>query len=65
MPKMKTKRAAKKRFSLTAKGKAKIKKKGLRHILEKRSSNSKRKLRKTGYVHTSDMPHIRRLLPNG
>jgi large subunit ribosomal protein L35 len=55
MPKMKTKRAAAKRFKLTATGKVKVKKAGLRHILTKKSRNLKRDKRKAGYVHPSDM----------
>ena len=63
MPKMKTKRAAAKRFSLTATGKIKIKKANLKHILEKRSSNLKREKGKTGYVHQSDVKQVMRMLP--
>ena len=36
MPKMKTRKAASKRFRVTANGKVKYKKQGLRHILTKK-----------------------------
>lgn len=65
MPKMKTKRAAAKRYKLTGKGKIKIKRNNLRHILTKNSSDSKRKKRKTGYVHESDVRQAKRMLPYG
>lgn len=62
MPKMKTRRAAAKRFSLTAKGKIKIKKANLRHILEKKSAKSKRGFRKAGYVNEADVARVKRCL---
>jgi len=66
MPKMKTKRAAAKRFSLTASGKVKYKKMNLRHILTKKSSKRKRKLRKAGYVAAGPTYMIKKkLLPYG
>jgi large subunit ribosomal protein L35 len=66
MPKMKTKRAASKRFSLTANGKVKYKKMNLRHILTKKSSKRKRKLRKAGFLSNGPIHQIKKkLLPNG
>jgi len=66
MPKMKTKRAASKRFSLTADGKVKYKKMNLRHILTKKSSKRKRKLRKAGFVASGPVYQIKKkLLPYG
>lgn len=65
MPKMKTRRAVAKRFSITASGKLKLKKRGLRHILEKKSSNAKRSFRKPGLVHVSDVARVKRCLPYG
>lgn len=66
MPKMKTKRAAKKRFSLTANGKVKYKKMNLRHILTKKSSKRKRHLRKAGFVAAGPVYQIKKkLLPYG
>ena len=65
MPKMKTKRGAAKRYKMTANGKIKVKRKGLRHILTKKSRNTKRKLRKAGYVHPADMKLVQRCIPYG
>ncbi|HXW53833.1 MAG TPA: bL35 family ribosomal protein, partial [Myxococcota bacterium] len=47
-PKMKSGRATKKRFSLTASGKVKFKKKGLRHGMCNKNRKLKRNLRKAG-----------------
>ena len=63
MPKMKTKRAAKKRFKLTANGKVKIKKANLRHILTKRSRNLKRDKRQAGYLQGADAKNAKRAIP--
>ncbi|MCX7024175.1 MAG: 50S ribosomal protein L35 [Spirochaetes bacterium] len=66
MPKMKTKKAAAKRFTLTASGKVKYKKMNLRHILTKKSSKRKRKLRRPGYVANGPTYMIKKkLLPYG
>jgi large subunit ribosomal protein L35 len=66
MPKMKTKKSAAKRFSLTASGKVKYKKMNLRHILTKKSSKRKRKLRKAGILSTGPIHQIKKkLLPYG
>ncbi len=66
MPKMKTKRAAKKRYTLTANGKVKYKKMNLRHILTKKTSKRKRKLRKAGFVAAGPVTMIKKkLLPYG
>ncbi len=66
MPKMKTKKAASKRFSLTANGKVKYKKMNLRHILTKKTTKRKRNLRKAGFVAAGPVHQIKKkLLPNG
>ncbi|HOX17359.1 MAG: 50S ribosomal protein L35 [Spirochaetales bacterium] len=66
MPKMKTKKAAAKRFTLTASGKVKYKKMNLRHILTKKSQKRKRKLRKAGFLAAGPIHQIKKkLLPNG
>ena len=65
MPKMKTKKSAQKRYSLTASGKVKFKKKGLRHILTKKSSKRKRRLRHPDYAGKAVQKDIRKLLPYG
>ena len=65
MPKMKTKRSAKKRFSLTGTGKIRRSKAGASHILTKKTRKRKRRLRKGGTVEKVDERQIRRLLPYG
>lgn len=66
MPKMKTKKAAAKRFSLTASGKVKYKKMNLRHILTKKTTKRKRGLRKNGFVDPVSTYAIKKtLLPYG
>ena len=65
MPKMKTRKAAAKRYSFTGTGKVKYKKQGLRHILTKKSSKRKRKLRSAGLLSPAETPRIKKLLPYG
>ena len=62
MPKMKSNRGAMKRFRKTASGRIKRKHAFLRHILTKKGSARKRKLRKPGYVHEADEKRVRRML---
>lgn len=59
---MKTHSGAKKRFRLKPSGKIKRKKKGLRHILENKSSKRKRHLGKMDYVSQEDQNNILKLL---
>jgi large subunit ribosomal protein L35 len=63
MPKMKTNRAAAKRFKKTATGKIKRKKSMARHILTKKSAKRKRGLRKATYVKSADAKKLKYLLP--
>jgi large subunit ribosomal protein L35 len=63
--KMKTNRAAAKRFHFTAGGKLKRKKAGLRHFMRRKSTTAKRNLRNRAYISKADAPEIRLLLPNG
>ncbi len=63
MPKIKTNRAAAKRFSVTGSGKIKYKKRGLRHCLEHVSKDTKRGLGKTGYIHPVDHDNVKILIP--
>ncbi len=65
MPKIKTNRAAAKRFSKTGSGKFKFRKSHAGHLLGKKSAKRKRALRQTQIVKRSDMKEIRLLLPNG
>jgi large subunit ribosomal protein L35 len=63
MPKMKTHKGAKKRFSVTGKGKVRRLKAYKSHILTKKTSKRKRNLRRPGLVATTgDSQRMRRLL---
>jgi large subunit ribosomal protein L35 len=63
MPKLKTKRAAAKRFVKTATG-FKRGQSHRRHILTKKPSKRKRQLRRESHVHETDMNRVRQMLPN-
>jgi large subunit ribosomal protein L35 len=62
MPKIKTNRGAHKRFRVTASGKIKRAKAYTSHILTKKSSKRKRKLRKSTEVSEVDLRRVRRML---
>ncbi|MDP4031889.1 MAG: 50S ribosomal protein L35 [Pseudorhodobacter sp.] len=65
MPKMKTKSAAKKRFSFTASGRAKAGVAGKRHGMIKRTKKQIRNLRGTRVLFKSDGENIKKyFLPN-
>jgi large subunit ribosomal protein L35 len=59
----KTKKAAAKRFKITAKGKILRRKPGLRHLASSKSSKRKRGLRKVGQVHETMVKRIKDCLP--
>lgn len=61
-PKMKSNRAAKKRFSLTGTNKVKFKKKGLRHGMSNKNRKRKRNLRKAGIMTSGDAGLVIRAL---
>lgn len=63
MPKMKTRKSAAKRLRVTKNGKVKYKKQGLRHILTKKSTKTKRNLRKAGILSDSEQKRVQKLLP--
>ena len=63
MPKMKTNRAAAKRFKRTANGKIKRRRGYLRHILSSKTRKQKRRLGTATLVAPSDVPAVRQLLP--
>ena len=66
MSKLKTKKSAAKRFSLTGPGKVRYKKMNLRHILTKRSPKRKRQLRASGILDEADAKKVRKqMLPYG
>ncbi|NLW56715.1 MAG: 50S ribosomal protein L35 [Firmicutes bacterium] len=62
MPKMKTHRGAAKRFNLTGSGKIKKNRAFRSHILEKKSPDRKRKLRKADLVSPADQKRVKRML---
>lgn len=63
MPKIKTNRAAAKRFRKTKKGKIKAKCAYMRHILTTKAQKKKRGLRKSKYLAKADLKQVQRLLP--
>jgi len=65
MPKMKTKRAAAKRFGLTGTGKLKFHKRGRRHMLECKSRNRKRRLMGNFIVNNANLKQLKRILGVG
>ena len=65
MPKMKTKRAAAKRFKKTKSGLFKRGKSYSSHQFTCKTTKRKRGLRKIGYVSESDSGRVARMLPNG
>ena len=65
MPKMKTRRSAAKRFSVTGSGKIKRNKAFRSHILEKKSPKRKRNSRTAALVSKADIKREAKLLPNG
>lgn len=65
MPKMKTRRAAAKRFSINKNGKVKFKRANKRHCLEHQPKSSKRKRRASGVMFEGDARHVRKMMPYG
>ena len=62
MPKMKSNRAAKKRFKVTASGKIKREKAYKSHILTKKSPKRKRNLREATLVSKGDSGRVKRMV---
>ena len=62
MPKMKTRRAAAKRFKLTGRGRIKRNKANHSHMLIRRSKSAKRKMSKSGLVDSTEEKRVRRML---
>ncbi len=63
MPKLKTRKAASKRFRATGSGKIFRRKAGKNHLLEHKSSDKKRRFSQMALVHESDELNVRRMLP--
>ncbi|MCC8017847.1 MAG: 50S ribosomal protein L35 [Clostridiales bacterium] len=63
MPKMKTKRAAAKRFKKTGTGQLKRHKAYKSHILTKKTTKRKRNLRKATMTDASNVKNMKKILP--
>jgi large subunit ribosomal protein L35 len=63
MPKMKTKRAAKKRLRKTASGSLKRNRAWKQHHLETKSPKRRRRLRQGTLIHKSDEARLKPLVP--
>ena len=63
MPKLKTKSSAKKRFKITAKGKAVMAQAGKRHGMIKRTNNQIRKQRGTTIMSKQDSKIVKSYMP--
>ena len=63
MPKMKTSRAAAKRFKVTGSGKLTRFKANKRHILTKKSTKRKRNLRKPTLMDATNVKAMKKILP--
>ena len=63
MPKLKTKKAAAKRYRLTGTGKVKRNKSNTQHILGKKSTKRKRNLRKDIVTDSTNAKVMKKILP--
>ncbi len=63
MPKIKTRRAAAKRFEVTGSGKFKRRRQNLRHILTKKDATRRMRLGKAAIVDATNEKAVRRMLP--
>ncbi|MEQ8753532.1 50S ribosomal protein L35 [Coleofasciculus sp. G1-WW12-02] len=63
MPKLKSRRAAAKRFRPTGSGKIRRRKAFKSHLLERKSSGRKRRLSKLSLVNERDADNVRLMLP--
>lgn len=63
MPKMKTSRAAAKRFTKTGTGKLKRNKAYKSHILSKKTTKRKRNLRKSAITDKTNVSNMKKILP--
>ena len=63
MPKLKTRRAAAKRFRRSGSGKIMRRKAFKNHLLERKSPARKRKLSKVTTVHENDVPNVELMMP--
>lgn len=63
MPKMKTKRSAAKRFTVTGSGKFRRRKQNMRHILTKKNAKRKMQLGQAAIVDKTNERAVRRMMP--
>ena len=63
MPKLKTNKSAKKRFSITGTGKLKRMKAYKSHILTKKTTKRKRNLRKATVLDQTNVRNMKKILP--
>ena len=63
MPKIKTNRSAAKRFKITGTGKLKRNKAYKRHILTKKTTKTKRNLRKPAMTDKTNVKNMKKILP--
>jgi len=65
MPKMKTRKTAKKRFKLSGSGRVRRSKQGGNHGMQEKSRKRLRRLRNNDMVDKTLEKHIKRLIPYG
>lgn len=65
MPKLKTRKSVAKRFRMTATGKIKRSRAYRGHILAKKTTKRKRRLRAPDFVSKADIGSVKKLLPYG
>ncbi len=65
MPKMKSNRAAKKRFKITGTGRVRRSKAGLNHCMQEKSKKRLRRLRKNDMVDKTMEKRVKLMLPYG
>ena len=63
MPKMKTRRAAAKRFKVTGSGKFARRRQNMRHILTKKNAKRKMRLGQSTLVDAANLTSVKRMLP--
>lgn len=64
MPKMKSHSGAAKRFKKTGSGKITRSRANKQHILTKKRTKAKRKMRLKDEISAADMPRVKRMLPS-
>lgn len=65
MPKIKTRKAAAKRFEIKKSGKILRRSSGLRHLLEWKTAAQRRRRKGKSEVSTADRERVRKMIPGG